>query len=74
MSCSSGKCFDITPCPAPFSSGSWGVFDVAHNYENQGEGFWPGTLDEPEQMVMLPDGSAFLTVERYRNRIQKFDP
>jgi DNA-binding beta-propeller fold protein YncE len=73
MSCSSGTCFDITPCPAPFSAGSWGIFDVAHNQENDGEGFYPGTLDQPEQMVMLPDGSAFLLVEEQRNRIQKFD-
>jgi DNA-binding beta-propeller fold protein YncE len=73
MACSSGKCFDITPCPAPVTSGSWGVFDVAYNYENEGEGFWAGTLDQPPRIVLLADKSAFLTVEPQRNRVQKFN-
>jgi YVTN family beta-propeller protein len=73
MSCAAGLCFDISPCPAAFCSGMWCTFTVSQDDENEGNGGATGKVTNPNRLAMLPDKSAFLSVEANHNRIQKFD-
>jgi YVTN family beta-propeller protein len=73
MSCSSGVCHDIDPCPAAFCSGMWCTFAKAQDDENGGFSGSTGKLSSPNRIVMLPDKSAFISVEDTWDRIQKFD-
>jgi YVTN family beta-propeller protein len=52
----------------------WCTFDRSQDDELSGDGGATGKMHMPNRIVILPDKSAFISVETQMNRIQKFDP